>query len=309
MADIVALGEPLFEFSQLPGKSLYRQGFGGDTSNFAIAAARAGASTAYLTSVGDEPFGRMFIALWQREGVDCSAVTLDAEAPTGIYFISYGPDGHEFTYRRTGSAASRMRFSEGFASQIAGARWLHVSGISQAIGTAACDTVFEAIAHARAHGVQVSYDLNFRPRLWSAARAAAIARVTIASCDLFLPSIDEARALFGIDEPRELIDFAHRLGAGMVAIKLGERGAMVSDGSTVREIEAFPVELVDATGAGDCFGGVMVARLVAGDTPIDAARAGCAAAALSTTGYGAIDPLPTRQQIRDVLSIDDAASC
>ena len=57
-----------------------------------------------------------------------------------------------------------------------------------------------------------------------------------------------------------------------------------------------------------CFGGVMVARLVAGDSPVDAARAGCAAAALSTTGYGAIDPLPTRQQIRDVLSIDDVTS-
>ena len=308
MADIVALGEPLFEFSQLPGETLYRQGFGGDTSNFAIAAARAGASTAYLTRVGDEPFGRMFIERWQREGVDCSAVTLDAEAPTGIYFISYGPDGHEFTYRRAGSAASRMRFTEGFASQINAARWLHVSGISQAIGTTACDTVFEAIAHARAQGVQVSYDLNFRPRQWPAARAAAIARATIASCDLFLPSIDEARTLFGIDEPRQLIDFAHQLGARMVAVKLGAHGAMVSDGSTVRKIEAFPVELLDATGAGDCFGGVMVARLLAADSPVDAARAGCAAAALSTTGYGAIDPLPTRQQIRRALGIEDGAA-
>ena len=200
-----------------------------------------------------------------------------------------------------------MHFTEGFASRITGARWLHVSGISQSIGTAACDTVFEAIAHARARGVQVSYDLNFRPRLWPAKRAAAIAQATIASCDLFLPSIDEAQALFGIDEPRELIDFAHRHGAHTVAIKLGKHGAMISDGSTIREIEAFPVELLDATGAGDCFGGVMVARLVAGDSPVDAARAGCAAAALSTTGYGAIDPLPTRQQIRHALGIDDTS--
>ncbi|MFP5407040.1 MAG: PfkB family carbohydrate kinase, partial [Gammaproteobacteria bacterium] len=206
------------------------------------------------------------------------------------------------------SAASRMRFTEGFAGQIAAARWLHVSGISQAIGTAACDTVFEAITHAREHGVQVSYDLNFRPRLWSPARAAAIARATIASCDLFLPSIDEARALFGIDEPQELIDFAHGLGARMVAIKLGERGALLSDGHSSCEIEPYPVELVDATGAGDCFGGVMAARLVAGDSPADAARAGCAAAALSTTGYGAIDPLPTREQIRGALSIEDGAA-
>src|SRR5690606_349066 len=173
MADIVAIGEPLFEFNQLPGQTLYRQGFGGDTANFAVAAARAGASVGYLTSLGDEAFGRQFLDLWDREGVDRSAVTLDPEAPTGIYFVSHGPAGHEFTYRRAGSAASRMRFTDAFAGQVAAAKWLHVSGISQAIGPQACDAVFSAIDHAREHGTQISYDLNFRPRLWPKARAAA----------------------------------------------------------------------------------------------------------------------------------------
>jgi len=308
MVDIVAIGEPLFEFNQLPGETLYRQGFGGDTSNFAIAAARAGASTAYLSQLGDEPFGQMFLELWDREGVDRSAITLAADAPTGIYFVSHGPDGHAFTYRRAGSAASRMRFTEAFAAQIASARWLHASGISQAIGSSACDTVFAAIEHARRHGVRISYDLNFRPRLWPAARAAAIARATIAQCDLFLPSIDEAALLFGIDDARALIDFSHALGARKVAVKLGARGALVSDGETVHAVPALAVDPVDATGAGDCFGGVTVARLVAGDDLAEAARAGCAAAALSTTGYGAIDPLPGRAAIRDALGVPAEAN-
>ncbi|MCM5570309.1 sugar kinase [Burkholderiaceae bacterium FT117] len=307
MADIVAIGEPLFEFNQLPGQSLYRQGFGGDTSNFAIAAARAGASVAYLTRLGDEAFGRQFLELWDREGVDRSAVTLDPDAPTGIYFVSHGPAGHEFTYRRAGSAASRMRFTDAFAERIAGAKWLHLSGITQAIGPEACDAAFAALAHARASGVRVSYDLNFRPRLWPAARAAAIAQATIAACDLFLPSIDEAAMLFGIEDPARLIAFAHGLGARMVAVKLGARGALVSDGGTVHEVPAFAVEPVDATGAGDCFGGVTVARLLAGDSLPEAARAGCAAAALSTTGYGAIDPLPGRERIREALGIPPGA--
>jgi 2-dehydro-3-deoxygluconokinase len=305
MADIVALGEPLFEFNQLPGKRVYQQGFGGDTSNFAIAAKRAGASTAYLSKVGDEPFGLQLLDLWKREGVDCSAVALDPHAPTGIYFVSHGPAGHEFTYRRAGSAASLMDFGEPFATQIAAARWLHVSGISQAIGPRACDTVFEALAHARACGVRVSYDLNFRSRLWPAARAAAIARATIAVSELFLPSIDEAAQLFGIEDPDHLIDFAHALGARQVAVKLGAEGALVSDGVERAKVSALKVATVDATGAGDCFGGVLVARLVAGDSLADAARAGCAAAALSTMGYGAIDPLPQREQIRAALGIPD----
>ena len=307
MTDIVALGEPLIEFSQLPGGTQYTQDFGGDTSNFAIAASRAGARTAYLTSVGNEAFGRMLIELWQREGVDCSAVTIDDSAPTGIYFISHGADGHRFSYRRAGSAASRMRFTEAFAQRIAQARWLHVSGISQAIGERACDTVFEAIEHARRHGVKISYDLNYRPRLWPAARASAIARATIASCDLFLPSIDESQALFGIDDPHRLIDLAHECGAALVAVKLGARGALVSDGRSVREIAAMRVDPVDRTGAGDCFGGVTVARLLEGASLADAARAGCVAAALSTTGYGATAPLPRHEQIRAALGTPTAS--
>jgi 2-dehydro-3-deoxygluconokinase len=301
MADIVSIGEPLIEFNQTPGQPVYRQGFGGDTSNFAIAAARAGAASACLSAIGDDAFGRMLLGLWRDEGVDCSAVTVDPAAPTGLYFVSHGPNGHEFTYRRAGSAASRMRFTDAFARQIAGARWLHLSGISQAIGEQACDTVFEAIAHARSHGVAISYDLNFRPRLWPAARAAAIARASIAQADLFLPSIDEASLLFGIDEPRELIDFAHELGARSVAVKLGAAGALVSDGKSIEPLASFSVNSVDATGAGDCFGGVTVARLMAGEPLAAAARAGCAAAALSTTGYGAIEPLPGAERIRELL--------
>jgi len=297
MADIVSLGEPLFEFNQVPGSDDYRQGFGGDTSNFAVAAARAGASVAYLTRVGDEPFGRRFVEMWRAEGIDTSAVELDAGAPTGLYFISHGPAGHVFSYRRAGSAASLMRFTDAFAARVASARLLHVSGISQAIGTAACDCVFDAIAHARAHGVRVSYDLNYRPALWPAARARAVAQATIALADVFLPSLDEAKLLFGIDEPRAVIAHAHALGARAVAVKMGARGAIVSDGAAITQVPAPVVDAVDATGAGDCFAGVLAARLVAGDAFADAARAACAGAALSTTGFGAVDPLPTWPRI------------
>lgn len=293
MANIVSLGEPLMEFSQIPGTTHYTQGFGGDTSTFAIAAARAGASAAYLTRVGEDAFGQQFLDLWRREGVDVGAVDADADAPTGLYFITHDSTGHVFSYRRAGSAATRMRFGAGFKAAVAGARLLHVSGISQAISPGACDCVFEAIECARAHGVLVSYDLNFRPRLWPAARARAIARATIAQADVFLPSMDEARVLFGIDDPQAVIAWAHDAGARRVALKMGAGGALVSDGQGVTAVPAPKVDAVDATGAGDCFAGVLAARLIAGDPLVQAARAACTAAAISTTGFGAVDPLPT----------------
>ena len=290
--DVVALGEPLIEFSQIPGSTDWRQGFGGDTSNFAIAAQRAGARSAYLSRVGKEDFGEALLSLWTREGVEYGAVERDPDHPTGLYFIRYDERGHAFSYRRAGSAATRVQLTDAFRARIQASQWLHVSGISQAISERACDTVFEAIAFAKANGTRVSYDLNFRPRLWPAARAAAIARATLPHCDLFLPSIDEAQALFGIDEAERLADWALAQGAQAVAVKCGPAGAWVARAGLRLAIAPHPVHAIDATGAGDCFGGVMVARLSAGDTHAEAARAAAIAAALATTGRGAIDPLP-----------------
>ena len=149
--DLVALGEPLLEFNQITPDDAtgYRQGFGGDTSNCTIAAARLGARTAYVTRLGDDAFGRMFIDLWRREGVDVSGVGIDADAPTGIYFVTHGPNGHEFSYLRAGSAAARMRPGDLPLEVIRSTRVLHVSGISQAISANACDSVFAAIETAR----------------------------------------------------------------------------------------------------------------------------------------------------------------
>jgi len=290
--DVAALGEPLIEFSQTPGTNDWCQGFGGDTSNFAIAAQRAGARCTYLSRLGDEDFGHALLALWEREGVECGAVELDPHQPTGLYFIRYDERGHTFSYRRAGSAATGIRLTDTFRDRIRASRWLHVSGISQAISERACDTVFEAIEFARSHGTRISYDLNFRARLWPAARAAAIARATLPYCDLFLPSIDEAQVLFESTDPARLSDWAIGAGARSVAVKLGAAGAWVANPETALAIAAHPVRAIDATGAGDCFGGVMVARLIAGDTLAAAAHAATVAAAIATTGRGAIDPLP-----------------
>jgi len=107
---VVSLGEPMYEFSQLPGESRkWLQGFGGDTMNCAVAAARQGARVGYVTRLGQDEFGAQFLALWRDEGIDVSGVRIDPEAHTAVYFVSHGPAGHVFSYLRAGSAASRMR--------------------------------------------------------------------------------------------------------------------------------------------------------------------------------------------------------
>jgi 2-dehydro-3-deoxygluconokinase len=302
MADIVALGEPLYEFSQLPdAPRRWLQGYGGDTMNCAIAAARQGARVAYLTRLGNDAFGAQFLQLWQEEGLDASGVGLDADAHTAVYFITHGPQGHVFSYLRAGSAASRMRPDHLPAALIRGARFFHTSGITQAISASACDTAFAAMDMARSAGVQVVYDANLRLRLWPAARARAVITAALALSDLFLLSVDEAQVLCELQAPQAILDWCMRQGARRVALKLGKDGVIGCDGSSTQRLAGHAVACVDATGAGDCFAGALMARMAAGDTFWAALRYANAAAALTTTGYGAVAPLPRPEAVRRLL--------
>jgi 2-dehydro-3-deoxygluconokinase len=303
--DFVALGEPMVEFNQThPGQPDYLQGFGGDTSNATLAAARAGARTAYLTRLGNDPWGKALLALWATEGVNTDAIDLDPAAPTGVYFVTHGSQGHEFSYLRAGSAASRMSpdtLSPTARQTIKEAQWLHVSGISLAISTSACDTVLAAMAWARECKTQVSLDANLRLKLWPLARAQACLKQAITLCDVFLPSEDEVKPLMGADDPLAVLDWAQQLGARHVVLKRGAQGAVVRTGAQQFDIAGHAVQRVDATGAGDCFAGNLLTRLAKGDGWLEAAQYANAAAALSVQGYGAVAPLPRPEAVRALL--------
>jgi 2-dehydro-3-deoxygluconokinase len=302
---VVAIGEPMIEFNQSRADDprTWLQGFGGDTSNMVIAAARlgraAGVRAGYVTRLGSDAFGRMLRDLWAHEGVATEGVVTDAEAPTGVYFVSHGPQGHEFSYLRAGSAASRLSPATLPLDVLRDARVLHVSGISQAVSSSACDACFAAIDVARSAGALISYDPNLRLKLWPLARAQAIVRATVALADWVLPSFEDAQLLFDGESPEGVVAALHALGVRVVVLKLGGRGCVVSDGARLEHIAGHRVEAVDATGAGDCFDGAFAVRTIAGDDPFTAARYANVAAALATTGYGAVAPLPDDDAVRE----------
>ena len=302
--DILAIGEPLFELSERDqgGQKIYLPGHGGDTSNCAVAAARQGARVAYFTALGDDAPGRSFLDLWDAEGIDRTTVIRRDSTSTGLYLISYGPDGHAFHYWRAGSAASRLEPAELPETQIAASRILHVSGISQAISTSACDAIFAAIALARRHGRLVSYDTNLRLGLWPLDRARAVIHAAMRTCDIALPGLDDARQLTALDTPEAICRFYLALGARVVALTLGADGTMVASDGRIETVAALPVQPVDATGAGDTFDGAFLAEYVrTGDAFLSAAYAN-AAAALSTQGVGAVAPMPRRAEVEALLN-------
>ncbi len=298
--DILAMGEPLYELARR-ADGTYLPGFGGDTSNCVIAAARHGARTAYISAVGSDPFGEALLDLWRTEGVDATSVTRSAHAPTGIYFVIATKGGHEFIYRRQGSAASLIGPDNVPAGLIQRSRILHVSGISQAISRSALDAVAGAIEIAKACGTLVSYDTNYRALLWPIARAREVAAWTLARADFALPSLEDMGTLFGAATPEEAVDCCLELGAGIVALTMAGQGAMIADRSRRQAIPALPVEAVDTTGAGDAFDGAFLAAYLRERDFIKAARYACVAASLSTQRLGAVAGLPTRAETERAL--------
>lgn len=307
--DVVALGEAMVEFNQRPHSGadeapLYLQGFGGDTSNAAIAAARAGARVGYLTRLGTDRWGECLMDLWHQEKVKTTGVLRDAQAPTGMYFVSHDAQGHHFSYARAGSAASRMQQQDlaHWGDTIAQSQWLHLSGISLAISASACDLAYAAMHHARAVGTRVALDSNLRLSLWPLPRAQACIRHAVSLCDLFLPSLEDMTALTGLTQAPDIMAWSHAQGAAQVVLKLGADGALVSDGHEMQRVPGHAVKAVDATGAGDCFAGNLLARLAAGDDLWAATAYANAAAALSVQGFGAVAPLPKHDAVLKLLS-------
>ena len=320
MPDIVCLGEPMIEFNRQPpgkdGRVHWLEGHGGDTSNCAIAAARQGASTGYISAIGSDPFGDALMALWAAEHVDASRVIRRKDAPTGIYFVTHSEKGHEFTFYRSGSAASRLTTAEIPADYIAGAKFFEVSAISQAISDCANEAVLHAMAVAKQNRVAVAYDTNLRLRLWPLEKARPAIEAGCRRADIVFTSDEEAETLWGhtapdaaapdaaapdAAAPDAVADAVLGFGASIVIVKRGGKGALIATRDRREAIAGHRVNAVDATGAGDAFAGAFLARRLAGDDAFAAARYANAAAALKTEGYGAVAPIPRPEAVRKLL--------
>ncbi|TWI69514.1 2-dehydro-3-deoxygluconokinase [Pseudoduganella lurida] len=283
--DLIAIGECMVEFhatEPLATATAFRKGCGGDTLNALVTAARQGGRTAFVTRVGDDPFGAGLRAAWQNEGVDVSQAPL-VPGENGVYFISLDAHGERsFTYRRAGSAPSTLDAAHIDEAFIASARCVLLSGITQAISPSARAATLAAARYASKHGVLVAYDPNYRPRLWSGAAAAHAACVELLPfVDILLPSLPaDADVLPGA--PQHLVRHA--------VVKHGEAGCEVFHEGERHVVPAAPARVVDTTGAGDAFNGAYLTAFLRGLAPPDAAALANRVAAAKLAHRGAIPP-------------------
>lgn len=300
-AQILCLGEPLVEFNQTP-EGQFAMGFGGDVSNVAISASRHGANAGLITRVGTDPFGAALCGLWTDEDVSTANVTEAQGEETGVYFVTHDTDGHHFTYRRTGSAASRLAPDDLPLDALQSCPMFYASGISLAVSDSMRAAVVAAAEATRTAGGVFAFDPNLRVALWPLEVAREVTHSVMAACDIALPGLDDARQLTGLQPPEEIVRFYHDLGPRIVALTLGADGVLISVDGDMRTLPGHRVDAKDATGAGDCFNGAFLASLLDTQDPFATAEHANMAAAISTTGYGAVAPIPTLSHTRSALN-------
>jgi len=310
--DVVTLGEAMVLLwpagdETLDDAATYERSFGGAESNLAIALARLGLRPRWISRLGADPFGRYIRATLEREGVVVDT-PFDADAPTAVFFkerVARGP--RRVYYYRRGSAASRMDPADLRPAQFAGARLLHLTGITPALSAGCAATVDRALTLARAAGARVCVDPNVRPQLWpEPAAGVAALHALMARADLVLLGDEDAAYLFpGLSE-EAVLRAVRALGPQLVVLKLGARGAraMVEDGEDV-SVAPYPVAVVDSVGAGDGFDAGFIAGLVHGDPLARCLALGArvGAAAIATTGDW--EGYPTRRALGLPLAPND----
>ncbi|MFD3566404.1 sugar kinase [Streptomyces sp. NPDC058671] len=308
--DLVCLGESMVTFlPDRPGRladvTAFTRAIGGAESNVACALAAVGHRVRWVGRVGRDGFGDHLVETIGGYGVDVSAVRRDPHRPTGVYFrtaTDRAADGHEVAYYRAGSAASAMSPATVPYSSVAGARILHLTGITAAL-SADCLALMRELTAPRPGRPLVSFDVNHRPGLWHRDPAAEVLLELARRADLVFVGADEAEALWGVADPAAIRAVLPEP-AGLV-VKRGGEGAVVFERGpgpggaefrpahdTVTRVPAPRVDVVAPVGAGDAFAAGFLSGVLRGLDARARLRHGhlMAAAALTVPGDLAVPP-------------------
>lgn len=296
--EVVSLGEPMVEFcatdvGRLSKVPSFKRGWGGDTSNFAVAAARQGLEVAHICRLGGDEFGKSFLDLWGAEGMDISRVLVEPDGWTAIYIISLTEGGgHDFTYYRAGSAASRYSTDDLDLDYLNGARVFHTSGISLAISTSVRAAAIKAMHIVKGNGGFNSFDINMRAKLWDIEIARKGLAEAFSVSDVVFASMEDMNTLYGIKEPEKAAEYLREMGVETVVVKHGGKGCYVSTDERSFNMPGYKVNVVDTTGSGDAFDGAWIKGVLMNWDLERTASYSNAVGALTATGLGAVAPIP-----------------
>lgn len=318
-AGLVTLGETMgllspTEAGPLHHAPTFRLSIAGAESNVAIAARRLGVPATWIGKVGADDVGDLIERELRAEDVRTLGLRAP-QAPTGL-MLKTRRTGQltSVTYYRGASAGAGLHPRDLDEDLIRTASVLHVTGITPALGPGPAAAVRAAISIARASGVPVSFDVNYRARLWTLAEAGPVLRDLVRQADVLFASEQEAALLAGRASdtaagaplnPGDLVSGLAGLGPSQVVVKRGARGCAALIEDAWHHLAALHVQAVDPVGAGDAFAGGYLAELVSGRDPATRLATATAAGAFAVTVAGDWEGLPHRHELALLRGTDD----
>jgi 2-dehydro-3-deoxygluconokinase len=312
MAKVVTFGEIMLRLSP-PGFERFLQSpvfcatFGGGEANVAVSLAQFGVESTFITAIPAHAIGDAVVRALRAEGVQTDRIVRRGSR-VGIYFVETGASqrASQVIYDRAHSAISEMPADAiDWEAALSGADWLHVTGITPALGAGAAAATRRAIRSARTAGVRVSVDLNYRRKLWTEAEAQHVMRPLMADVDLVIANEEDLQAVLGIDVPGTnvtggVLDTAGfrqaaeqvttECGPPMVAITLRQSrsasdnvwSALLWDARdrALHGSQQYEVRVIDRVGGGDSFAAGLIYGLLTEQPPAAALRFAVAASAL-----------------------------
>ena len=263
---------------------------------------KLGHDCAMISAVGDDDFGHVNLDRLRADGVDVSGIRIDANGTTGSAFVRYRDDGtRAFVFNLRHSACGTIDLSGKAARLVEEAGHLHVMGTSL-YAPSVIETVLSAMRTIKAKGGTISFDPNLRPEILKSPGMREALQEVIAETDLFLPSGDELFLFTQAKSAKEAVEELLAQGIKVIVLKQGSAGATYHDAQRTLTLPSMPVEEVDPTGAGDCFGATFVTFWLEGATPEVALRYANAAGALAVTRIGPMEGASTRAELDALLA-------
>jgi len=277
---------------------------GGAESNFAIAFARLGGRAAWISKLTDNALGRFIVNRIREHGVDTSHVIWTKEYRVGLYFIEFGrkPRPINVIYDRRNSAISNIDPHEVDWDVLGDYDVFHTTGITVALSDNCKEAVKIAINKAKEHNTMVSFDVNYRSKLWSPEKAYKALDPILNDVDILFVTKDDAKVVFGLSGSNEEIIWAlyDKYTPRVLVLTLGSEGAMATEGKNMYYVEPYELEVVDRIGAGDAFDAGFIYRYIETNNIRSALEWGSAMAALAHTIPG--DPMYiTREEVEEVI--------
>lgn len=292
--DVSSIGEMLLRLSVPSGKRLEAAQQldlypAGAEANVMSLLARLERKAHWVGALPQNALGRLAENALQAAGVDTSGIIWSQYGRMGTYYVEFGapPRGIQVTYDRAHSCMTELKVDDVNWDSLLDIRLLHLTGITPALSSSCREIVEEAIRQVKGRGLPVSFDINYRQKLWSEAEAQQTLLPMIQNVELLFCSANDATRVFNCkgttqDIAQALLEISH---AKYVVVTIGEQGALLWDGKGWLHEPARPTQIIDRLGAGDA----LAAGVIHGWLEDDLAtglRYGTTLAALALSQFG-----------------------